>query len=173
MPCRGLHRVANAAYLRGFLFPALPCVAPYCVPGGVRVVSGGDGLRVASSFSNRSQTTVLKPYAAAPRLRPRCVFILPFAVLQRLSYAARRPRQVVRACGLGSRFAPHLADARALASGIPRAPHQPATGQTTSVISMSTCAVLMCPKSSQGYDPTRFLTASFRGLPGKRRTDRP
>jgi hypothetical protein len=29
----------NAVYLEGFLFPALPCVAPYCVPGGVRVVS--------------------------------------------------------------------------------------------------------------------------------------
>ena len=30
---------ANAACLEGFLFPALSGVAPYCVPGGVKVVS--------------------------------------------------------------------------------------------------------------------------------------
>jgi hypothetical protein len=39
MRCRGLHRLANPAYLSLFLFSGLPCVAPYCVPGGVRVVS--------------------------------------------------------------------------------------------------------------------------------------
>jgi hypothetical protein len=39
MRCRGLHRLANPLYLKGFLFPALPSVAPYCVPGGVKVVS--------------------------------------------------------------------------------------------------------------------------------------
>jgi hypothetical protein len=39
MRCRGVQGVANAAYLEGFLFPALPPVAPYCVPGGVKVVS--------------------------------------------------------------------------------------------------------------------------------------
>src|SRR5687768_13280075 len=39
MRCRGLQRLANAAYLEGFPFPALLRVAPYCVPGGVRVVS--------------------------------------------------------------------------------------------------------------------------------------
>jgi hypothetical protein len=31
--------IANAAYLEGFPFPALLSVAPYCVPGGIRVVS--------------------------------------------------------------------------------------------------------------------------------------
>ena len=36
---RGLHEVAIPAYLSGFLFHGLPCVAPYCVPGGIRVVS--------------------------------------------------------------------------------------------------------------------------------------
>jgi hypothetical protein len=36
-----LPRVAIPAYLRGFLFTALPSVAPYCVPGGVKVVSNG------------------------------------------------------------------------------------------------------------------------------------
>jgi hypothetical protein len=35
----GLRRVANAAYLEGFLFSGLLHVAPYCAPGGVRVVS--------------------------------------------------------------------------------------------------------------------------------------
>jgi hypothetical protein len=31
--------IANAAYLEGFPFPALLSVAPYCVRGGIRVVS--------------------------------------------------------------------------------------------------------------------------------------
>jgi hypothetical protein len=35
-----LHRVADPPYLSHFPFSALPCVAPYCVPGGIRVVSG-------------------------------------------------------------------------------------------------------------------------------------
>jgi hypothetical protein len=34
-----LHGIANAAYLEAFPFPALLRVAPYCVPGGVRLVS--------------------------------------------------------------------------------------------------------------------------------------
>ena len=32
--------VANPAYLEGFPFSGLLSVAPYCVPGGIRVVSG-------------------------------------------------------------------------------------------------------------------------------------
>ena len=32
--------LANALYLRAFLFSDLPLVAPYCVRGGVKVVSG-------------------------------------------------------------------------------------------------------------------------------------
>jgi hypothetical protein len=39
MRCRGLQRLANAAYLEGFPFPALLRVARYCVPGGIRVAS--------------------------------------------------------------------------------------------------------------------------------------
>jgi hypothetical protein len=39
MRCRGLLGVANPAFLEGFPFSALPCVAPYCAPGGIRVVS--------------------------------------------------------------------------------------------------------------------------------------
>src|SRR5215207_1687145 len=48
--CRGLHLRANPAYLSRFLSSALPYVAPYCVPGGVRVASGGGGLRGVGSF---------------------------------------------------------------------------------------------------------------------------
>src|SRR5829696_1390419 len=40
MPCRGLHGFANPPYLGRFPFSALHGVAPYCVPGGIRVVSG-------------------------------------------------------------------------------------------------------------------------------------
>src|SRR5215212_7195966 len=39
MRCRSVHRLADPAYLSRFLFPGLPCVTPYCVLGGVRVVS--------------------------------------------------------------------------------------------------------------------------------------
>src|SRR5215211_5730345 len=39
MCCRGLHGLANAPFLRRFPFSALPCVAPYCVRGGIRVIS--------------------------------------------------------------------------------------------------------------------------------------
>src|SRR5918994_680586 len=51
MRCRGLHRLANPAYLSRFPFSALPCVAPYCVPGGVRVVSIVRGSHAARSFT--------------------------------------------------------------------------------------------------------------------------
>ena len=44
MRCRGLHRFAIPPYLGRFPFCVLPCVAPYCVPGGVRVVSEVRGL---------------------------------------------------------------------------------------------------------------------------------
>jgi hypothetical protein len=46
MRCRGLQEFANAAFLGRFLFLGLLRVAPYCVPGGVRVVSSGVGFQV-------------------------------------------------------------------------------------------------------------------------------
>ena len=49
--CRGLHEVANPAYSKRFPFSGLLSVAPYCVPGGIRVVSGGRRLRVAGTYS--------------------------------------------------------------------------------------------------------------------------
>src|SRR5215211_9219328 len=39
MCCRGVQGLANPAFLSKFLCSALPSVAPYCVPGGIRVVS--------------------------------------------------------------------------------------------------------------------------------------
>jgi hypothetical protein len=38
--CRGVQGVANPAFLSDFLCSGLLGVAPYCVPGGIRVVSG-------------------------------------------------------------------------------------------------------------------------------------
>jgi hypothetical protein len=43
-----LQGVANAAYLEELLFPALLSVAPYCAPGGIRLVS--------STLSHRPST---------------------------------------------------------------------------------------------------------------------
>jgi hypothetical protein len=37
--CRGLHGLAIAAYISRFAFSGLLSVAPYCVPGGIRLVS--------------------------------------------------------------------------------------------------------------------------------------
>jgi hypothetical protein len=51
--CRGVHGFANAAYLSRFLFSALLRVAPYCVPGGIRVVSKGRGYRAFLALENR------------------------------------------------------------------------------------------------------------------------
>jgi hypothetical protein len=39
MCCRGVHGIANPAYLKGFPYSTLLRVASYCVPGGIRVVS--------------------------------------------------------------------------------------------------------------------------------------
>jgi hypothetical protein len=36
---QGLARTCKSPILSGFLFSSLPWVAPYCVPGGIRVVS--------------------------------------------------------------------------------------------------------------------------------------
>ena len=41
MCCRGVQGIAIPAFLGDFLCSGLLRVAPYCVPGGVRVVSTG------------------------------------------------------------------------------------------------------------------------------------
>ncbi len=50
MRCRDLLRLANLAYLSRFFFPGLPRVAPYYVPGGVRVVSSEEIEAVLERF---------------------------------------------------------------------------------------------------------------------------
>jgi hypothetical protein len=40
MCCRGVQRLANAAYLEGFPFSGLLSVAPYCVAGGISMSDG-------------------------------------------------------------------------------------------------------------------------------------
>src|SRR5215212_3428241 len=57
MCCRDLLGLANAAYLEGFPFPALLSVAPYCVPGGIRVVSKWLFLRLARTGTRRIENT--------------------------------------------------------------------------------------------------------------------
>jgi hypothetical protein len=73
---QALQGFASAAYLEGFPFHALLSVAPYCVRGSIRVVSGGDGLRVVGSSSNhirdqdtRSRDPDLSPAARCSRSR--------------------------------------------------------------------------------------------------------
>jgi hypothetical protein len=67
MRCSGLHGLANCAYLGGFLFPRLLRVAPYCVPGGVRVVSSGVGFQVlAGSIGELGPTEVEALHGGVP-----------------------------------------------------------------------------------------------------------
>jgi hypothetical protein len=51
MRCRHLLGLANPPYLSWFPFPALLHIAPYCVPGGVRVVSEVSGSHITDSFT--------------------------------------------------------------------------------------------------------------------------
>ena len=50
MRCRGLHGLANLAYLSGFPFSGLPSIAAYCARGGVRVVSTWRARRGAAAL---------------------------------------------------------------------------------------------------------------------------
>ena len=58
MRCSGVQRIANDAYLGDFLFSGLLRVAPYCVPGGIRVVSNG---RQCIDGPNPSMTLEMRP----------------------------------------------------------------------------------------------------------------
>jgi hypothetical protein len=69
MCCRDSHGIADPAFLAGFLCCGLLRVAPYCVPGGVRVVSRDTPVRFdrqlpstdsTPSFATRLTTT--SPY---------------------------------------------------------------------------------------------------------------
>ena len=56
-----MHRIANAAFLSGFLCSGLPSVAPYCVPGGIRVVSGARVLRNSPTRKKASAACLFLP----------------------------------------------------------------------------------------------------------------
>jgi hypothetical protein len=45
MHCGGVQGIVKLAFLGGFVSSGLQCVAPYCVPGGVRVVSTSPSYR--------------------------------------------------------------------------------------------------------------------------------
>ena len=59
----GFARGCKPRLSKGFAFLRLACVAPYCAPGGVRVVSGSRGLRLASCCSRLAHAS---RYAALP-----------------------------------------------------------------------------------------------------------
>ena len=94
-----MQRFADFAYLSRFLFSTLPRVAPYFVPGGLRVVSGARGLRAAVSFA-RSRNWMLgmpKPLAeragfspASPSYRP--VTSSPVVPIKAVSSRTSKPR---------------------------------------------------------------------------------
>src|SRR5215204_5149634 len=65
MRCRGVQGIANAAYLEGFPFPAILSVAPYCVPGGIRVVSA----RAITTVRQQVQWQALATFGATIRRR--------------------------------------------------------------------------------------------------------
>jgi hypothetical protein len=64
MRCRDLQGVANPLYLSRFLFCGLPCVAPYCVRGGLRVVSGRATATVRQQVQWHTLATFLVPQSA-------------------------------------------------------------------------------------------------------------
>ena len=70
--------VANAAYLSRNRFCGLLYVAPYCVPGGVRVVSKGCRLRLAGSFAfdghvRKEEGLGTSSHASYPRISSSCL----------------------------------------------------------------------------------------------------
>jgi hypothetical protein len=66
----GLQRVANPAYIGGFLCSGLLSAAPYCVPGGIRVVSSGVDLSVRESAHNAQATQAAVRALIRPSPRP-------------------------------------------------------------------------------------------------------
>src|SRR5215216_1109225 len=78
--CRGVQRLANPAYLKGFLFSALLRVAPYCVPGGIRVVSMSPSYRSSTKSSLRFSSVVAQGAATKRRAPAASSPLLPSSV---------------------------------------------------------------------------------------------
>ena len=77
-----MHGFANPTYPSQFLFSALPCVALYCVRGGVKVVSGVHGSRVAGSFALDTRVGI----GASPTdciMSPHCRYFCTFVSVTR------------------------------------------------------------------------------------------
>jgi hypothetical protein len=67
--CTGL---ARPAYLSRFLCSALPCVAPFCAPGGVRVVSTSPFLEASTRSGSVVGDAPSCPVEVALHLQTRC-----------------------------------------------------------------------------------------------------
>ena len=71
----GLQRPDAQSLLGRFLFSGLPPVAPYCVPGGVRVVSSGLGSQALagsdSAYANAKRAEYARWLKALPQGRHR------------------------------------------------------------------------------------------------------
>src|SRR5687767_13905932 len=59
--CRGLQRAAIPPYLKGFPFSTLLRIAPYCVPGGIRVVSEARVLRTSPTRKKAAAACLFLP----------------------------------------------------------------------------------------------------------------
>ena len=72
-----MQEIANAAYLQGFPFSCLLRVAPYCVPGGIRVVSkdrGSASLLPACSAGSVNKWSLSTPsYTSYPKTASSCL----------------------------------------------------------------------------------------------------
>jgi hypothetical protein len=55
--CRGVHGLANPAFLSHFSFSALPCVALYCVPGDVSLRALSLPMRTRASWLTKGGQT--------------------------------------------------------------------------------------------------------------------
>src|SRR5919107_5837214 len=99
MRCGGVQRIANAAYLEGFLFPALLRVAPYCVPGGIRVVSnsvrnsgtGAPTLSCGLSWSPSPQASLSSPRVTASKCSSVSLSLSSVSKLKATKRYARSP----------------------------------------------------------------------------------
>ncbi len=97
MRCRGLHGVANPAFPEGFPFSGLLSIAPYCVPGGVRVVSEVRELRVTRSPSLDTRVGFGDGLPATFESTPYAILLPPMTAVQ-MSDVTISARQSLAAC---------------------------------------------------------------------------
>ena len=113
--CSGLHGVADPVYLSHFLSSALPSVAPYCAPSGVRAV--------AISFFQPTPWGSLWPVTPGTRLDRRVAFLRVRSARQLPSCGVEQTAQDSQ---LVRHWSPHLAPGERLdplAEGAEGPPH--------------------------------------------------